>query len=160
MKDWQKEVPVPIRRKIRTLALQSLYEIDCTTHPAEAVTARHVAQKSLPPDAESFLRTLVMGVLAQHESLDALIHQHAPEWPVDQISIVDRNILRIAIFEMTAVPDTPLRVAINEAVELAKTYGSASAPRFVNGVLGAVATNHADLLAAQHSTKTDSSPAS
>jgi N utilization substance protein B len=105
-----------------------------------------------------FLHTIVLGVLAQHESLDALIHQHAPEWPVDQISVVDRNILRIAIFEMTAVPDTPLKVAINEAVELAKIYGSASAARFVNGVLGAVATYHTDLLAIQQTTKADSPP--
>jgi N utilization substance protein B len=88
----------------------------------------------------------VLGVVSQHESLDMLIHQHAPEWPVDQLSIVDRNILRIAIFEMTAVPETPLKVAINEAVELAKTYGTANTARFINGVLGAVASNHADLL--------------
>jgi N utilization substance protein B len=147
---------VQLRRKTRTLALQSLYEIDCTTHTAQDVLARYVMQKALTPDAASFLQTLVMGVLAQHESLDMLIHQHAPEWPVDQISVVDRNILRIAIFEMTSVPETPLKVAINEAVELAKIYGSASAARFVNGVLGAVATHHVDLLAAEQPARADS----
>lgn len=151
---------VQVRRKIRTLALQTLYELDCTTHPAQDVLTRYITQKSIPEDAARFLRTLVEGAVTQHHTLDSLIHQHAPEWPVDQISVVDRNILRIAIFEMTAVPDTPLKVAINEAVELAKTYGSASAPRFINGVLGAVASNHADILAAQQSAGADSPPTS
>lgn len=149
-----------LRRKTRTLALQSLYEIDCTTHTAADVLARYVTQKALTPDAASFLHALVMGVLAQRETLDTLIHQHAPEWPVDQISVVDRNILRIAIFEMTSIPETPLKVAINEAVELAKTYGSASAARFVNGVLGAVATQHVDLMAAEQPSRADSPPKS
>jgi len=151
-------ISVPLRRKRRTLALQSLYELDCTTHTAKDVLARYAAKKSLSAEAVQFLHVIVLGVLEQHGNLDALIHQHAPEWPVDQISVVDRNILRIAIFEMTAVPDTPLKVAINEAVELAKIYGSASAPRFVNGVLGAVASNHADLLAAQQPANVDHPP--
>ncbi len=154
----QRVSPVQLRRKTRTLALQSLYEIDCTTHAAEDVLARYITQKALTPDAASFLNTLVNGVLAQHAVLDRLIHQHAPEWPVDQISVVDRNILRIAIFEMTSIPETPLKVAINEAVELAKIYGSASAARFVNGVLGAVATHHVDLMVAEQPGKPDSPP--
>lgn len=142
-------ISVAIRRKIRTFALQSLYELDCTNHPAPEVLARYADQKVVTPEAAQFLQTLVEGVLARHDDLDSLIHQHAPEWPVDQLSVVDRTILRIGIFEMTAVPDTPLKVAINEAVELAKIYGSASAPRFINGVLGAVATHHAERLAAR-----------
>ena len=153
-------ISVAVRRKVRTLALQSLYELDCTNHPAQAVLTRYVEQKAIPPEAAAFLYTLVQGVLARHADLDALIHEHAPEWPVDQLSVVDRTILRIAIFEMTAVPDTPLKVAINEAVELAKTYGSASAPRFINGVLGAVATHHAERLAAREPADPDSSPSS
>ena len=151
-------ISVAVRRKIRALALQSLYELDCTNHAAQDVLVRYVEQKSIAPEAASFLQTLVQGVLARHADLDALIHQHAPEWPVDQLSIVDRTILRIAIFEMTSVPDTPLKVAINEAVELAKTYGSASAPRFINGVLGAVATYHAEQLAAQQPADADGHP--
>lgn len=151
-------ISVAVRRKIRTLALQSLYEIDCTDHSAQAVLARYIEQKAISPEAAGFLETLVLGVVARHADLDALIHQHAPEWPVDQLSVVDRTILRIAIFEMTAVPDTPLKVAINEAVELAKTYGGASAPRFINGVLGAVATYHAEQLAAQQPIDADSPP--
>ncbi len=144
------------RRKLRALALQALYEIDCASHPADAVVSRYVAENSLEPESEAFFREMVVGVVQKNHSLDALIHQHAPEWPVDQIAVVDRNILRMAIYELTSSADTPIKVAINEAVELAKTYGSDSAPRFINGVLGAVATQHADLIAAVHRGKPDS----
>src|SRR5690349_2663240 len=93
-------VSVPLRRKIRTLALQSLYELDCTTHAAQDVVTRYIEQKSITPDGARFLQILVLGVTSHHAELDDLIRQHAPEWPVDQISVVDRNILRIAIYEM------------------------------------------------------------
>ncbi len=93
----------------------------------------------LSPDGEQFARELVTGVWQHRAELDALIQQHAPEWPVDQMAVVDRNVLRIAIYEFNVAHLTPLKVAINEAVELAKTFGSDSAPRFVNGVLGALA---------------------
>jgi len=78
------------------------------------------------------------GVLQYQDVLDAFIHQHAPEWPLDQMAYIDRNILRMAIFEFAVDGKTPVKVAINEAVELAKMFGSDSAPRFVNGVLGAL----------------------
>jgi N utilization substance protein B len=74
--------------------------------------------------------------------LDALIAKYAPEYPVDQLAIVDRNILRLAFFELKNMGDVPVKVAINEAVELAKLYGSDSAPRFINGVLGAFLAGH------------------
>jgi N utilization substance protein B len=151
---------VSYRRIIRTYALQILYELDCTSHQVEDVVARYVEDYSLDPEAGGFLGLLSIGVSSQHAALDALIQQHAPEWPVDQISIVDRNILRIAIYELTAVPETPLKVAINEAVELAKTYGSESASRFVNGVLGAIASNHAELLVEYAPAKSDFPPLS
>jgi N utilization substance protein B len=86
------------------------------------------------------MRELVLGVLARQAALDEVIGRYAPEWPVQQLAVIDRNILRMALFELAAA-DTPLKVAINEAVELAKSFGSDSSPRFVNGVLGsAVAT--------------------
>ncbi len=72
-------------------------------------------------------------------TLDQFIAEHAPEWPLDQVATIDRNILRIALWEFTIYEKTPIKVAINEAVELAKTYGSDSTPRFVNGVLGSLA---------------------
>jgi N utilization substance protein B len=81
---------------------------------------------------------LVQGVNAHQERLDTLIGRYAPEWPVDQIAIIDRNVLRIAIYELLFRDDTPTKVAINEAVELAKEFGSESSGRFVNGVLGSL----------------------
>jgi N utilization substance protein B len=94
--------------------------------------------KSLPLAGSDFARNLVFGVLEHKPYLDELIQRNAPEWPVEQIAIIDRNILRIAIFEIAIDQGTPLKVAINEAVELAKLFGSDSSPRFINGVLGAL----------------------
>ena len=127
------------RRRARAVALQALYEIDCAGHAPGLVLAQRFAEAQLPGEGEAFARDLVTGILAQRDRLDALIQQHAPEWPVDQMAIIDRNVLRIAIFEFALAAITPTRVAINEAIELAKAYGSDSAPRFVNGVLGALA---------------------
>lgn len=84
-------------------------------------------------------RRLVAGVLEHKQDLDKLIHRFAPEWPLEQIALIDRNILRIAIYEMTIDRTAPLKVAINEAVELAKAFGAESTPRFINGVLGSLA---------------------
>lgn len=127
------------RHLARQLALQALYELDCTHHtPAEAIENR-LAEITVTAEQADFLRQLVREVYAHRETLDAHIHQHASEWPVADMAIVDRNILRMALWEIVINRQTPLRVAINEAVELAKEYGADSAPRFVNGVLGAVA---------------------
>lgn len=95
-----------------------------------------MATKQLSKAVETFSRHLVNGVIEHQSVLDIFIHRHAPEWPLDQMAYVDRNILRMAIFEFAVDGGTPIKVAINEAVELAKTFGSDSAPRFVNGVLG------------------------
>jgi N utilization substance protein B len=136
------------RRKARSLALQALYELDCTTHPAEEVLGLRLEEQPLSPELEAFARALVAGVRASSAALDGLIHKHAPEWPLDQMAVVDRNILRLAIWEFVVDRSTPTKVAINEAVELAKLYGSDSAPRFVNGVLGALAAKEAELIRA------------
>lgn len=133
------------RRKARTVALQALYEIDCTNHSAEHVVEQRLMEQPLTPDLHDFTRQLVAGVIAHAPTLDKLIQQFAPEWPLDQMAIIDRNILRIAIWEFGAERQTPIKVAINEAVELAKLYGSDSAPRFVNGVLGALAARQAEI---------------
>lgn len=144
-----------LRRKVRILALQALYEIDCAAHPTQAVIDRYLEENELPQEGYDFFRTIVTGVIQQAEMLDAMIHEHAPEWPVAQLSVIDRNILRIAIFELTSVPDTPLKVAINEAVELAKAFGTESTSRFVNGVLGGVTDSLSGLVAAQLSSQDD-----
>ncbi|MEW6568819.1 MAG: transcription antitermination factor NusB [Chloroflexota bacterium] len=128
------------RRRARGLALQALYEIDCVGHPAEQVIARHLAENAtLGQEAAAFLQQIVLGTLAAAPLFDRWIAECAPEWPVDQLAVVDRNIIRLALWEFTVSGQTPVKVAINEAVELAKRFGSDSAPRFVNGVLGTLA---------------------
>jgi len=128
---------VKVRRQARVTALQALFEIDSVNHDPEMVLQRRLEEKSLPPSGSKFARNLVSGVLEYETHLDELIQKNAPEWPVEQIAIIDRNILRIAIFEIAIDQGTPLKVAINEAVELAKLFGSDSSSRFINGVLGA-----------------------
>jgi N utilization substance protein B len=120
--------------------LQALYEIDTTHHPVGTVLDQRLAEDPLPDEGEAFARELITGVIKHQAELDELIQRYAPEWPVDQMAVVDRNVLRIAIYEFFISKATPIKVAINEAVELAKLFGSDSAPRFVNGVLGALAT--------------------
>jgi transcription antitermination protein NusB len=133
------------RRKARTVALQALYEIDCTSHPVALVLEERLLDQPLEAELNDFAQQLVTGVVANTLTLDRLIQQYAPEWPLDQMAVIDRNILRIAIWEFAAGQRTPIKVAINEAVELAKLYGSDSAPRFINGVLGALAVRQADV---------------
>ena len=129
-----------VRRRSRILALQALYEIDTTHHPVGTVLDQRLAEDPLPDEGVAFARELITGVMKHQAELDELIQHYAPEWPVDQMAVVDRNVLRIAIYEFSISKATPIKVAINEAVELAKLFGSDSAPRFVNGVLGALAT--------------------
>jgi N utilization substance protein B len=153
------------RSRARGVALQVLYETDIANHPpadvfktrledivAEAVEeelkkspekkpgeVKVPSSKLLSADLEEFARKIIFGVLQLAQDLDLSIAKYAPEWPLDQIAAIDRNILRIALWEFAVYRETPVKVAINEAVELAKLYGSDSAPRFVNGVLGALA---------------------
>ena len=131
-----------LRRQARTLALQILYELDTTNHPAGDAIAHRLEDRPLPPEGENFLRQLVSGVVRHREQLDALIQQYAPSWPVSQIAVIDRNVLRMAMFELSGMTGTPLKVAINEAVDLAKIFGSDNSSRFVNGVLGTAVSKH------------------
>ena len=124
------------RHQARIVALQALYEIDCAHHAPAVVLEQRLAATQLSKAAAVFSRHLVKGVLDHQTVLDVFIHRYAPEWPLEQMAYIDRNILRIAIFEFAVDGQTPIKVAINEAVELAKAFGSDSAPRFVNGVLG------------------------
>jgi N utilization substance protein B len=124
------------RHRARIATLQALFEIDCTKHVPGVVIQQRLEEANLPEPGERFARELVLGIHHHQAELDTLIERYAPEWPVDQIAIVDRNILRIAIYEILYHENTPLKVAINEAVELAKRFGSDSSSRFVNGVLG------------------------
>ena len=130
------------RRQARALALQALYEVDSANHSIDMVLDYLIENENLGDDGALFARTLVQGVMNYHDQLDRAIAQHAPELPVDQLAIVDRNILRIALYELQYSQDVPIKVAINEAIELAKMFGSDTAPRFVNGVLGAFLLKH------------------
>jgi N utilization substance protein B len=130
-----------VRRLARISALQALYELDTTGHAVDNVIASRLEEHPLAPEGEAFLRLLVSSVLKQKATLDARIQRLAPAWPVAQIAVIDRNILRIALWEFAVEECTPVKVAINEAVELSKMYGSESTPRFVNGVLGSL-TEH------------------
>lgn len=131
-----------LRRKARIVAVQVLYELDCTEHKAEEALAHLAMEKALPQEVRSFSEQLIQGVLHNKSKLDDLIEHFAPAFPVEQMSVVDRNVLRLAIFEILFDNNTPLKVAINEAVELAKAFGSNSSPRLINGVLGSIVTKY------------------
>jgi N utilization substance protein B len=132
------------RHQARRLALQALYEIDCTDHQVGTVLNERLESDTYREETRTLTIRLVSGVLEHRDQLDALIRRYAPEWPLDQIAILDRNILRIAIFELIIDDSVPVKVAINEAVELAKTFGAESTPRFINGVLGTLAAREND----------------
>ncbi|HSG16457.1 MAG TPA: transcription antitermination factor NusB [Anaerolineae bacterium] len=127
------------RRRARRVTLEALYEIDLADHPPEEVLERRLHEQVMESAGVDFSQKLLYGVLEHLQGIDTLISRYAPEWPLEQMAIIDRNVLRIAIFEFLVDTETPVKVAINEAVELAKVYGSDSAPRFINGVLGTLA---------------------
>lgn len=127
------------RRRARRVTLEILYEVDIAEHLAEDVIERRLQEQPMENAGIIFTEKLVYGVIQHKEDMDKLIAEYAPEWPLDQMAVIDRNILRIAIFEFLIDAGTPVKVAINEAVELAKLYGADSAPRFINGVLGSLA---------------------
>jgi transcription antitermination protein NusB len=135
------EAPLTERSLARRTALQVLYELDCTNHnPEEVITARLMAQE-LQGKPARFVRQLVKGVLTNQEPMDQVIRKYATEWPLDQVAIIDRNILRMAIYELTNVPSTPTGAVVDEAVSLAKLFGADNSMAFVNGVLGKLAAD-------------------
>jgi N utilization substance protein B len=127
------------RTKARSVALQALYEIDLTDHGIGTVMENRFKETEIEERLQKFALDIVRGIVPIREKLDEYIAEHAPEWPIDQVSTIDRNLLRIALWEFIVYGETPVKVAINEAIELAKIYGSDSTPRFVNGVLGSLA---------------------
>ena len=126
------------RRKSRVAAMQALYESDVSGHDPLTALDRLCDEGELSATQRAFAHDLLSGVLEMRGSIDDVIRQAAPQWPVEQISAIDRNILRLAIREILMNNGAPIRAAINEAVELAKTYGSDNSAKFVNGVLGSV----------------------
>lgn len=133
------------RTRARSVALQALYEIDIAHHPPGQVLQERIEEAELDENLAKFCRAIVLGIVPIVTELDGFIAVHAPEWPLDQVAIIDRNIIRIALWEFAIYSKTPIKVAINEAVEMAKSYGSDSTPRFVNGVLGSLAARQNDI---------------
>lgn len=130
---------VGVRRKARIVALQTLFEIDSVGHAIDDVLPHTLEESPLNEEGVQFARRLVQGVLEHLEDIDNMIRLAAPTWPLSQMAGIDKNILRLAIFEILFnTGKTPAKAAINEAVELAKMFGSDNTSRFVNGVLGTV----------------------
>lgn len=128
-----------VRHQARTLALQILFEIDLTAHPPDEVLRRYTEDLELPEQLRHYIERLVAGVRAGQPGIDEAIAAAAPAFPVGQLPAVDRNILRLASYELRGEPDVPVKAVINEAVELAKHFGGDNSRRFVNGVLGTLA---------------------
>ena len=138
------------RHLARTIAMQSLYEWDF--HGKKETDLPRLTEKNLINLApgladQDFARNLISGVETNRSDIDQTIVGYAPEWPLDQITIVDRNVLRIGIYELTLDPTIPTKVAINESIELAKSFGGSASGKFVNGVLGAI---YKDMVSQNH----------
>ena len=130
----------PSRRLARELVLQSLYEMDIGGHDPAGALERQLIEFKMTDQLADFARVLLKGVLDNLAAIDSHIERTAPAWPTEQLAAIDRNLLRIAIREFLVDNLTPTGAAINEAVELAKRYGSDSSGKFVNGVLGSLSS--------------------
>jgi len=128
------------RRKARTIAFQVLCEISVTGHDPDKTLEQLLGESNLSENNASFTRELVSGATNNKQEIDEYIKRFAPAWPIEQLPVVDKSILRLAIYEILLDNRVPTRVAINEAVEMAKIFGSESSAKFINGVLGAVST--------------------
>lgn len=133
-----------LRHRIRIATLQVLFEVDATDHPIDAVLERRLHEEELSAESVRFLQQMAFGVWEQRHYLDRIIEEAAPNWPIEQMPGVDKAILRIALFELLVDDSerTPMKAVINEAVELAKHFGSDNSARFVNGVLGTVVSRY------------------
>ena len=127
--------------RARAVAMQALYELDSTGHDLATVVRRRLEADETPDASATYASHLIQGVVASRPEIDALLEAAAPAWPLDQMSRVDKSILRLAIFEMLREKDLSVKIVINEAVELAKRFGHDSSPKFVNGVLGTIERN-------------------
>ena len=129
------------RTRARAVAMQALYELDATAHQLDEVVRRRLDADQTPETSADYASFLIQGVMADRAEIDGLLQAAAPAWPLDQMSRVDKSILRLAIFEMLREKGLSPKIVINEAVELAKRFGHDSSPKFVNGVLGTIERN-------------------
>ena len=133
--------PSTERSQARRVALQALYEVDSAGHGVGEVLTNLLNHSAENRKVKGYLTRLATGVNNNETRLDEILQKYAPEWPIGQVAVVDRNILRIALYEMAVDTRTPIGVAIDEAIELAKLFGADNTPRFINGVLGSIADN-------------------
>ena len=129
------------RRMSRELALRALFQTDVGRAAVEEAVASYDAQQHYAAETLDFARELALGTAMHREQIDAVIEKYARDWTLDRMANVDRNVLRLAIFELLYLPDIPPGVTVDEAVELAKKYSTAESGRFVNGILGNLVRN-------------------
>jgi N utilization substance protein B len=124
----------------RVVAMQTLYQWDFNgcQGDIQGILSHNLENQASDFAERDFLEKIINGVLTHQKEIDNLIVKFAPEWPLDKITIVDRNVLRIGIYELKFDPEIPAKVAINEAIEIAKSFGGESSGKFINGVLGAI----------------------
>lgn len=135
--------PLDDRTQARGVALQILYEKDLSDHPLNLIVKDRLSQVELSQELAEFAVRIVAGTYPNIEVIDRYLLKFAPEWPIEKIAVIDRNIIRMTVWEFAIAQITPLKVAINESVELAKYFGSDSSGRFVHGVLGKL-SEHAE----------------
>ncbi|SMB94868.1 NusB antitermination factor [Desulfonispora thiosulfatigenes DSM 11270] len=126
------------RRVAREKSLQALYQVDVTKENIQEVITQRLEDETIDEKAKEFIVNIIEGTVAHTEEIDKIIKNYAVDWTIERMSIVDRNILRIAIYEMNYSKMTPIKVILNEAIELAKIFGSDKSPKFINGVLGKI----------------------
>lgn len=129
------------RTKARELALQMLFQFDVGKHSVDHVISTFLEPRHLDPETEKFAQGLFEGAANSVESLDQLIRERATNWRLDRMAAIDRNILRLAVYELTHYPENPPAVVINESLELARRFSQDGSVEFVNGVLDAVRKN-------------------
>jgi N utilization substance protein B len=139
------EPPTTERSLARRVALQAMYEVDSAGHDFGEVLTNLLNHSAETRKVKGYLTRLVRGVSTHRVKIDAILQKYAPDWPIHQVAVIDRNILRIALYEMAMDTRTPVGVAIDEAIELAKLFGADKTPSFVNGVLGSIADNLDDV---------------
>jgi N utilization substance protein B len=135
---------MPSRRKARELAFQMLYQWDVGRHSPAHIIASFLAEQKTAPEEESFARALFEGTVEKKEELDRRLRHHAQHWRLERMAAVDRNILRLALYEMLSYPETPPAVVINEALEIARRFSARDSVNFLNGILDAIHKSRGD----------------
>ncbi len=132
-----------LRSEARRSSLKILYQIEISKVSAQEALSDYFSQNKVPPSHQEFAEFLVRGIISRLPDLDKVISKYAKNWELHRIAVIDRNILRMGIFELLYTEDIPPKVSINEAVELAKIFGDVDSPKFVNGILDSVYKNEA-----------------